>query len=195
MCDPVSWIGRRVEVRETKDKIEIELDARHRNGVADGVHRDISLHVYCAWMQAIHFGNPRRQRFEMHALDREQFARHGPDMFLVSRVDAVAPLARLLIQVLPTGERAPGQKVIFDEGKRTFHARRTVGIADLVRHEAESEAFREGLHFGHGDHLSSAAATFGIPASRRHAGGYLLAGLAGTNGGRSHTVSSGPLAW
>jgi hypothetical protein len=25
---PVSWIGRRVEVRETKDKVEIELDAR-----------------------------------------------------------------------------------------------------------------------------------------------------------------------
>lgn len=26
---PVSWIGRRVEVRETRDRIEIELDARH----------------------------------------------------------------------------------------------------------------------------------------------------------------------
>src|SRR5882757_4235320 len=26
---PVGWIGRRVEVRETRDKIEIELDARH----------------------------------------------------------------------------------------------------------------------------------------------------------------------
>jgi hypothetical protein len=26
---PVSWIGRRVEVRETKDKVEIELDPRH----------------------------------------------------------------------------------------------------------------------------------------------------------------------
>jgi len=26
---PVSWIGRRVEARETRDKIEIELDARH----------------------------------------------------------------------------------------------------------------------------------------------------------------------
>jgi transposase len=26
---PVSWIGRRVEVRETRDKIEIQLDARH----------------------------------------------------------------------------------------------------------------------------------------------------------------------
>ena len=26
---PVSWVGQRVEVRETKDKMEIELDARH----------------------------------------------------------------------------------------------------------------------------------------------------------------------
>jgi hypothetical protein len=26
---PVAWIGRRVEVRETRDNIEIELDARH----------------------------------------------------------------------------------------------------------------------------------------------------------------------
>jgi len=26
---PVAWIGRRVEVRETRDKIELELDARH----------------------------------------------------------------------------------------------------------------------------------------------------------------------
>ena len=26
---PVPWIGRRVEVRETRDKIDIELDARH----------------------------------------------------------------------------------------------------------------------------------------------------------------------
>src|SRR3954453_15027826 len=26
---PVAWIGRRVEVRETRDKIEIEMDARH----------------------------------------------------------------------------------------------------------------------------------------------------------------------
>src|SRR5206468_12564113 len=26
---PVEWIGRRVELRETKDKIHIQLDARH----------------------------------------------------------------------------------------------------------------------------------------------------------------------
>src|ERR1039458_7513851 len=41
----------------------------------------------------------------------------------------------------------------------------------------------------------SAAATSGIPASRRHVGGYLLARLAGTTAGKSHTVSSRPLAW
>src|ERR1022692_3714001 len=66
-----------------------------RNGVANGVHRDISFHVDRALVQTVHFGNPRRQRFQVQALDREQFPRHGPDIFLVSRVDAVAPLARL----------------------------------------------------------------------------------------------------
>jgi hypothetical protein len=35
----------------------------------------------------------------------------------------------------------------------------------------------------------------GIPLSRRHVGGLLLAGPAGTIVGRSNTVSSGPLAW
>ena len=31
---PLEWIGRRVEVRETKDKIEIQLDARHMIAMA-----------------------------------------------------------------------------------------------------------------------------------------------------------------
>ncbi len=43
---PPSWIGRRVEVRETKDRIEIQLDARnlvvHRR-VVDPEHRRITL--------------------------------------------------------------------------------------------------------------------------------------------------------
>jgi transposase len=43
---PSSWIGRRVEVRETKDKIEIQLDARnlvvHRR-VVDSDHQRITL--------------------------------------------------------------------------------------------------------------------------------------------------------
>jgi hypothetical protein len=42
---------------------------------------------------------------------------------------------------------------------------------------------------------SSAGAMPGIPPSRKHVGGCLLARPAGTIGGRSHTVSSGPLAW
>jgi len=43
---PVDWIGRRVEVRETKDKIEIQLDARrlvtHRR-VVDAEHQRVTL--------------------------------------------------------------------------------------------------------------------------------------------------------
>jgi len=109
-------------------------------------------------MQPVHFGNPRRQRFQAQALHREQFARHGADMLLVSRVDLVAPLARLLVQIFPAGERTPCQKVVFDEGKRALHARRTIGIADLVRDKAESEAFRERLHLGHGNHFAPRAA-------------------------------------
>jgi hypothetical protein len=38
-----------------------------------------------------------------------------------------------LIQIAPGGKGAAGQKVVFDEGKRTFHARRAVRVADLVR--------------------------------------------------------------
>jgi len=43
---PVDWIGRRVEVRETKDKVEIQLDARrmvtHRR-VVDAEHQRVML--------------------------------------------------------------------------------------------------------------------------------------------------------
>ena len=42
---------------------------------------------------------------------------------------------------------------------------------------------------------SSAGAMLGIPPSRRHVDGLLLAGPAGTIVGRSNKVSSGPLAW
>ena len=43
---PVSWIGRRVEVRESKDKVEIQLDARnlvsHRR-IAEAEHQRVML--------------------------------------------------------------------------------------------------------------------------------------------------------
>ena len=43
---PVSWIGRRVEVRETKDKVEIQLDARNlvtHSRMAEAEHQRITL--------------------------------------------------------------------------------------------------------------------------------------------------------
>jgi transposase len=43
---PVDWIGRRVEVRETKDKVEIQLDARHlvtHRRIAEAEHQRITL--------------------------------------------------------------------------------------------------------------------------------------------------------
>jgi len=48
----------------------------------------------------------------MQALDREQLARYGADMFLVGCIDAVAPLSCLAVQLVPTAESAPGKKVI-----------------------------------------------------------------------------------
>jgi hypothetical protein len=43
---PIAWIGRRVEVRETRDKIEIQLDARNavtHSRVAEAEHQRILL--------------------------------------------------------------------------------------------------------------------------------------------------------
>src|SRR3989442_7126551 len=80
------------------------------------------------------------------------------DMFLVSRVDLIAPLPRPLIQILPTAEGAPGQEVILDEMEGTFHAPRTIGIPHRVRHELKAEALPKGGHLRHPRHLASAAA-------------------------------------
>jgi hypothetical protein len=49
----------------------------------------------------------------MHAFDGEQFAWDSADMFLVRGIDLVAPLARLLIQIVPAGEGASGEIVAF----------------------------------------------------------------------------------
>jgi hypothetical protein len=43
---PLEWIGRRVEVRETRDKVEIQLDARHlvtHHRIADVEHQRVML--------------------------------------------------------------------------------------------------------------------------------------------------------
>ena len=94
----------------------------------------------------------------MQPLDGEQLTRNRADMFLVSRVDLIAPLPRPLIQILPTVEGAPRQKVGLDEPERPLHARRTVGIANRVRHELKAETLAKGGHLRHRHHVASAAA-------------------------------------
>jgi len=88
-------------------------------------------------------------------LEGKQLARNGADMFFISGVDAIAPLPGLCIQVWPTGERTASQEVVLNEPERPFDASGAVGIATLVGHKAEVEAFGKGSHLGHGNHLPS----------------------------------------
>ena len=78
-------------------------------------------------------------------------------MLLVRRIDAVAPLARLAVEILPTGEGPAYKEVVFDEVERPLDARRTIGVADLVRRETESHTLCERRHLGHWFHLLAAA--------------------------------------
>src|SRR5262249_51172361 len=79
-------------------------------------------------------------------------------MFFVSRVDLVTPFPRPLVQILPTGEGSPGQKVPLDEAEGPFYAPRAVRIADGVRYELEAEPLSKGGHLRHRYHLASATA-------------------------------------
>src|SRR5271166_3791221 len=108
-------------------------------------------------MQSVDLRNPRWQRFQMQPLDCEQLTRNRADMFLVSRVDLIAPLPGPLVQILPTGEGAPGQKVILDEMEGTFHAPRTIRIPNRMRHELKAETLAKGGHLRHRHHIASTA--------------------------------------
>src|SRR5450432_2908119 len=79
-------------------------------------------------------------------------------MFLVSRVDLIAPLPRPLIQILPTTEGAPRQEVMLYKMKRSFDAPRTVRIPNRVRHELKAETLSKGGHLRHRNHVAAAAA-------------------------------------
>src|SRR5215472_17355300 len=94
----------------------------------------------------------------MQPLDCKQLARHRADMFLVSRVDLIAPLPRTLIQIFPTTEAAPRQEVSLDKAERSLHSPRTVRIPNRVCHELEAEALSKGGHLGHRHHVAPAAA-------------------------------------
>ena len=75
------------------------------------MQRHIAFDIHHALMQPVDFRNPRRQRLQMQPLDREQLARHGADMFLVSRVDPVAPLPRLLFRSSQLANVRPARKL------------------------------------------------------------------------------------
>ena len=92
-------------------------DPVHWNRIAVAVQRDIPFDIHQALMQPVDFRNPRRQRLQMQPLDCVQLTRNRADVFLVSRVDLIAPLPRPLIQILPTAECAPGQEVSLDKFK------------------------------------------------------------------------------
>ena len=79
-------------------------------------------------------------------------------MLLVGRIDAIAPLAGLNIEILPTGKSASCKEVVLYEVKRSFDASGTIRITELVGSELETEAFTEGLHLGHWNHLTARAA-------------------------------------
>ncbi len=77
-------------------------DPGHGSGVAVGVESDVAFNVDRARVEPVNGGDPGRQRDQMRSFDGEQFPGNGADMFLVSSVDAVAPLAGLEVQILPT---------------------------------------------------------------------------------------------
>src|ERR1035438_9382374 len=109
-------------------------------------------------MQTVDLRNPDRQRAQMLLFHREQLARHGAEMFLVGRVDAVAPLTRLLVKIQPVGEASPRQEVPLYKPERSFYPGRTVGIAQFMSHEAEAETIGKSRHLGHRNHRPSGAA-------------------------------------
>ena len=127
------------------------------HGVSIGVQRDVSFDIHDALMKPVDLRNPNGQRFQMHPFDSKQLARNGADVFLVRRIDAVAPLPCLKIEIFPTGESASGEEVVLDEVEGPFDACRTVGISEFVRAKVETEAFSEGLHLRYGNHMAPRA--------------------------------------
>ena len=78
-------------------------------------------------------------------------------MLFVTGIDLVAPGARLVVEVVPVGKFPAGQKVVFDERERPFHAARAVGVADFMRLELETITLGEGRHLGNRHHVLSGA--------------------------------------
>src|SRR5580698_2392503 len=132
-------------------------DPVYWNRIAVAVQRHIPFDIDQALLQPVDLRNPRRQRFQMQSLDCEQLTGNRADMFLVCRVDLIAPLPCPLIPILPTAEAAPCQEVMLYEMEGAFYARRTVRIPNCMRHELKAETLCKGRHLRHRNHVSAAA--------------------------------------
>src|SRR3989441_10212533 len=106
-------------------------------------------------MKPVDLRNPDRERFQMQAFDGEQLAWNSAEMFFVRAVDAITPLAGLLIQVLPAGEGASGKEVVINKIERPLHACRAIGIATLVSGKTKAESFSKRPPLGDRDHRPS----------------------------------------
>jgi len=140
--------------------LDAAADPGHRHGVPIRVQCDVSFHIHDALMKPVDLGNPDRQRLQVCPFDSEQLARNGADVFLVGRIDAIAPLSGLEVEIVPTGEAAAGKEVVVNEVEGTFDACRTIGITEFVGSELKAKAFAKGFHLRHWNHVSPGAAQY-----------------------------------
>jgi hypothetical protein len=120
---PVAWIGRRVEVRETRNKVEVELDARH-----------IVTHVRAL--------TPQQQRITLaeHRPPRGEGVKRGnphpEELVILEAAPEIAPYVSELKQ--------KGRKVVALALRQLLRLVREYPRAPLVA--AVSEAARYGLY-------------------------------------------------
>ena len=120
---PVAWIGRRVEVRETRDKMEIELDARH-----------IATHVRVLTPQ------PQRITLPEHKPPRGEGAKRGDPHPEEQALVAAAPEIALYIAAL----KKKGRKVVALALRQLLRLLREYPRESFLA--AVSEAARYGLY-------------------------------------------------
>jgi hypothetical protein len=91
--------------------------------IAIGVDPDHPLQVHHPLVEKIDGRHPDRHRLQVRSFNGEQLARAGLEIIAEAGIDFVAPLARLLIGVLPVAEGATGQEVGLDITEAALHAR------------------------------------------------------------------------
>ena len=103
---PVAWIGRRVEVRETKDKIEIQLDAR--NIVTHGRIADAAVSAHHA-RRTPPAARPRHQAQPTPHPEEQAILQAAPE--IADYVAALKQRSRKLRRCCPAPTAAHGPRI------------------------------------------------------------------------------------